>query len=70
MSNYVPFPDEEAMSLIGEYVHVGLRKGTEAPEAHDLWKAISDSDNAWSDAVGFAIYGLALGEIRLCRKVE
>lgn len=44
---------------IGEGVHTGLRKGSEAEDSHTLWKAISDSDtSAWSDAVQFCAEGL------------
>lgn len=62
-------PQDEVISLIGEGVHVGLRKGTDAADAHDLWKAISDSKtDAWSDAVGFLAYTLEQAGYALVKK--
>jgi hypothetical protein len=47
---------------LGEGVHAGLRKGSQAPSSVALWKAISDSrDGAWGDAVAFAKYGFEYG---------
>ncbi|HEX7720439.1 MAG TPA: hypothetical protein VF389_11585 [Woeseiaceae bacterium] len=41
---------------IGEGVHAGLRKGTEAADSHELWRAIADSNTtAWGDACRFAV---------------
>lgn len=43
-------------SLFAEGVHAGLRKGTDASDAHHLWTAIANSrTSAWGDAIGFAI---------------
>lgn len=68
----VPAPVEiaadETVSILGEGIHTGLRKGTDAPEAHDLWMAISNSDNAWSDALGYAVWGLGYMGLALVRK--
>ncbi len=51
---WVEVPEEELADLIGEGVHTGLRKGSEAPSSHSLWEAISDSnDSAWGDAAAY-----------------
>lgn len=61
--------DEDFASLIGEGVHTGLRKGTDAESAHDLWLAISNStDTAWSDAVGFCVWGIGYAGYVLRKK--
>jgi adenine deaminase len=50
---------EEFQSLLGEGLHTGLRKGSDAEDAHVLWNAIADSEtSAWSDAVRFCADGL------------
>lgn len=50
---------EEVLSMLGEGIHTGLRKGTDAESAHDLWVAISNSnDGAWSDALDYALWGI------------
>jgi hypothetical protein len=49
----------ELASIVAEGVHTGLRKGSEAPDSMDLWRAISNSDSdAWSDAARFLAWGL------------
>lgn len=53
----IPRSEDDATSFLGEGIHVGLRKGSSAPEAHDLWTAISASGRAWSDGLGFMFYG-------------
>lgn len=51
--------DEEFKSMLGEGVHTGLRKGTDAPSAPTLHSAIANSDDgAWGDALGYAVGGL------------
>lgn len=65
--SYEPVDDETATSLLGEGIHTGLRKGSDAPEAPALWKAISDSDQAWSDALDFAVWGLHSMGYVLCK---
>lgn len=66
-----PLNDDEAADQIGQGVHTGLRKGTDAPSAAVMWSAINDSnDGAWAAALDFAIYGLRSMGIRLCREVE
>lgn len=54
----VEIPADEAMSILGEGIHAGLRKCSDAPEAPDLWLAISNSGRAWSDALSYAVWGL------------
>jgi len=49
----------ELASVIGEGLHTGLRKGTDAPESAALWRAISESDRAWHEALAFLVDGLA-----------
>jgi hypothetical protein len=52
-------PDETLLSILGEGIHTGLRKGSDAPSADKLWQVISDSeDSAWGDALAFALWGL------------
>lgn len=54
-----PLPLEEVAALISEGVHTGLRKGSDAEDAGDLWRAIYDSEtSAWWDAVRYAAWGL------------
>lgn len=55
---YKDVSDEDFKSLLGEGIHTGLRKGTDAPGAHDLWVSISNSGQAWSGAVAYAVWGL------------
>jgi hypothetical protein len=69
-TTYIPIPEEEIRSLIGEGLHTGLRKGTDAPGANALWTAIADSDQAWSDALRFLVRGLEVMGLAVCRKEE
>lgn len=51
--------DDTFAALIGEGVHTGLRKGSEAPSSRLLWDIISTvPDTAWSDALAFMVEGL------------
>lgn len=68
--NWVPIPDDEARSVIGEGLHTGLRKGTDAPESVALWDAIRKSDRAWTEALGFMIWGLDYMGLKVCKKTE
>lgn len=70
MASYEPIPDEEAESLIGEGVHAGLRKGTDAPGSAEAWRAISREDSGWDDAVAFAIEGLHFMGYAICKEVR
>lgn len=67
--SWEPIEDKDATSQLGEGIHTGLRKGTDAPEAPELWKAIRDSDGAWSDALAYAVWGLGTMGYKLCREV-
>lgn len=58
LSKHVLFDDDAVASIIGEGLHTGLRKGTDAPESTALYNAISASDEAWSDALRFLVKGL------------
>lgn len=53
----VPRSERDATSFLGEGIHVGLRKGSDSPKAHDLWTAINASGQAWSDGLRFMFYG-------------
>jgi hypothetical protein len=67
---YEPVDKDVAAELIGEGVHVGLRKGSEAPSSGPLWQAISGStDSAWSDALNFCVVGLESMGYVLCKKL-
>lgn len=69
MPEYVPVEDDEAKSLIGEGVHTGLRKGSDAPSSGSLWRAISESqDGAWDDALTFCVDGLKSMGYVLCKE--
>jgi hypothetical protein len=69
-STWEPLEDAEAAELIGEGIHTGLRKGSEAESSHDLWKAIREStDGAWSDALTYMVDGLAYMGYKLCTRV-
>ena len=51
--------DEEFKNMLGEGVHTGLRRGTNANSAMGLHTAIAHStDGAWGDALGYAVWGL------------
>lgn len=70
MTRYVKVDDETAMSVLGEGIHTGLRKGSEAPSSGPLWRAITDSkDGAWPDALRYCVWGLDQMGLALCRKV-
>jgi hypothetical protein len=69
-THWTPLEDAEAAELIGEGIHTGLRKGTEAPSAMELWTAISESDDgAWSEALTYLIEGLTYLGYKLCALV-
>lgn len=67
---WVPIEKQEAAELLAEGVHVGLRKGSEAPSSGPLWKAIAESDDsAWMDAMQYAIDGLEYMGYQVCSRV-
>ncbi len=55
---YEPIDEDEAVSLIAEGVHTGLRKGTDAPGSSAAWRAIANPSSGWEDACRFAVSGL------------
>jgi hypothetical protein len=67
---WTPVSDEDAASLIGEGLHTGFRKGTDAPESAGLWQAIDRSDRAWPEALAFLISGLKSMGYQLCERDE
>jgi hypothetical protein len=67
---WTKIPDEDAVSILGEGLHTGLRKGTDAPEAMALHRAIGDSDRAWSDALHYLVWGLDQMGLAVCRNIN
>ena len=67
---WVPLPADQMKSIIGIGLHTGLRKGTDAPEADALWKAIGRSDQAWDDALVYLVDSLNDMGLWLCEKDE
>lgn len=67
---WIPVTKQEAVSTIGEGLHTGLRKGTDAPESAALWQAIANSDRAWSEALDFLVWGLGEMGLALCKKED
>lgn len=65
---YEPVDKDVASELIGEGVHVGLRKGSEDPASGPLWRMISESGAAWTDALNYCMWGLESMGYVLCRK--
>lgn len=69
-TRWVPVDNATAKSVIGEGLHTGLRRGTDAPEAPALWNQIARSEQAWSDALAFLVSGLDCMGMALCKKEE
>lgn len=67
---YTPVDKETALSLLGEGIHTGLRKGTDAAGSHAAWKAISANDSGWSDALEFFYWGLEYMGYAVCKVEE
>lgn len=67
---WVPVDEGVTMSVIGEGLHTGLRKGSDAPEAPALWNAIQASDQAWTDALMYLVWGLAEMNFALCKRAD
>jgi hypothetical protein len=65
---WVPVSQDDATSIIGEGVHTGLRKGTDAPGSPELWDAIRESPRAWSEALAYFVWGLDQMGMALCKK--
>jgi hypothetical protein len=67
---WVPVPDDEAAEVLGEGIHTGLRKGTDAKSSHAAWKAIDADDSGWSEALAFALWGMDQMGYKLCKKED
>jgi len=67
-TKYTPLPRAECASIIGEGLHTGLRKGSDDPQTPDLWSAIHDAGQAWSDALAYVVWGLDHMGLARCRK--
>lgn len=66
---WMPVSADLAMELLGEGIHTGLRKGSDAHDAHELWLAIDRSESsAWSDALRYFISGLDAMGFAICEK--
>lgn len=72
MPKYIPVTDDALLvEHIGVGVHTGLRKGSDAEDAPDLWAAILESKtSAWSDAVRFCLHGPHYMGYEICETVE
>jgi len=53
LENLAPVIGKIDAAYIGESMHAGLRKGTEADDAHMLWKVSDSRTSAWGDAAEF-----------------
>lgn len=52
-------PKDEILSMVGEGIHTGLRKGTDAESSGPMWQAIANSsDGGWSEALDWFLWGL------------
>jgi adenine deaminase len=69
--NQVEVTVDELAEQIAVGVHTGLRKGSDADDAHNLWKVISDSEtNAWISAATFCASGLQSMGYRITRDAD
>jgi len=67
----VEVTQSELAEQIAVGMHTGLRKGSEAPSSHKLWKAIATSDDsAWSDAAAYCVYGLTSMGYKITKEDE
>jgi len=68
---FIYVEDDEFAEHIAIGVHTGLRKGTDAEDAHDLWMTISNSETtAWSDAAAYFIWSLNYMGMAICKKED
>lgn len=65
-----PLDREEARSHIGEGLHSGFRKGTDAVGAMDIWRLIDKHEWAWAGALDYLMDGLEQMGMAVCKKVE
>lgn len=56
--------DDEAVQILCEAVHAGLRKGCN--DGHDAWQAIAAMDpGEWGKAIAFAVSGMRSMGVRI-----
>lgn len=67
---YEEISEEDALSLLGEGIHTGFRKGTDAAGSSLAWRAISAPDSGWEDALKFFLDGLDFMGFAIVKKVE
>ena len=49
---------DDFKELLGEGFHTAFRKGTEAPQSHQIWLLIGEMDNKdWGGVLEFVAYG-------------
>lgn len=65
-----PVDPEVARSLFAERAHMGLRRGTDAPGSRIAWNAITNTQDGWRDAVGYAIAALTAEGYALCKRED
>lgn len=54
-----PVADKEILSLLGEAIHTGFRKGCDAPQAPVIWKAINDMPpKDWGRFLSYLLWSL------------
>lgn len=55
---------EDLMSVLGEGIHVGFRKGTDHPQSHEYWMMIAGMpDELWGEVLGYVVDGLVAMKI-------
>ncbi len=70
--SWAPIEDDMAISLLGEGIHTGMRKGRELDsEASDrLWKMIAHdgTGEAWTAALEYGVWALREMGYQVCRR--
>lgn len=52
---------QEKVSLLGEAIHTGFRKGTDCKQAWPIWKLIDKMDaDEWNAYLRYVLWGLTL----------
>lgn len=51
---------EDLKSMIGEGVHTGFRKGTDAKGSHKAWVAIGANESGWDEVLDYVMWGLGV----------
>lgn len=70
MTEYTPVSREEAVSILGEGIHTGMRKGSDRPDSMVLHRAVNDHLRVWTEALEFFVDGLDYMGMALCKKEE